>query len=355
MPRKIKTCYSIWIQIKCVLFTLLGLFCGFYFVVCLLYGGIRLSWLWIWLLLAVFFFVRVIFLYRERNILLTTKQLEKETIESLAFDEEINTVTAIDNKLQDSIDNNRKKKKSADKSSSKSAARKHKSVVRKQKKAVTLHGNQKNTSTQRIKSKIKSKNKFGKIFTIILRIGYRILFLFAATLFLLVESRIINAMNTQEKDNLPYVIILGAGLKGSVPTRPLLLRMEKAYEYMSANPDTILIASGGQGPDEDISEGECIKNYLTARGIAENRILVEDQSTSTEENIAYSFALLPEDAGEVGILSNSFHIYRAVKIANLQGHDNVSGVPAKTLLPLGIHYTVREFFGCVKLFLSSQS
>lgn len=275
MQSKIKTFYVIWINLKCVLFTLLGLFCGFYFLACLLYGGIRLSWIWIWPLLTLFFFARVIFLCRERKTLLFEGQQEQ-------------------------------------------------------------------------------KGKAAKAFTAILRIVYRVLFLLAAVLFLTVESRIIQAMNTQEKTNLPYVIVLGAGLKGSVPTRPLLLRMEKAYEYMAANPDTILIASGGQGADEDISEGECIKNYLISRGIDGNRILVENQSTSTEENIAYSFALLPENADEVGILSSSFHIYRAVRIANLQGHENVSGVPARTLLPLGIHYTVREFFGCVKLFLSSS-
>ena len=294
MQSKIKTFYVIWINLKCVLFTLLGLLCGFYFLVCILYGGIRLSWIWIWPLLTLFFFARVFFLCRERKLLLFEDPQE-------------NDPSPIENSNQ-KVENTRKD-------------------IR--------------------------KGKAEKTFTAILRIAYRILFLLTAGLFLPVESRIIHAMNTQEKDNLTYVIVLGAGLKGSVPTRPLLLRMEKAYEYMVANPDTILIASGGQGPDEDISEGECIKNYLTTRGIEEKRILVEKQSTSTEENIAYSFAMLPENEGEVGILSNSFHIYRAVRIAKLQGHENVSGVPAKTLLPLGIHYTVREFFGCVKLMLSS--
>ena len=85
------------------------------------------------------------------------------------------------------------------------------------------------------------------------------------------------------------------------------------------------------------------------QGIEESRILMEDQSTSTEENLRNSFAMIPTDAGTVGILTNGFHIYRSLLIAQELGHENVTGVPARTLFPVGIHYVVREFFAVIKL------
>ena len=132
------------------------------------------------------------------------------------------------------------------------------------------------------------------------------------------------------------------------PTRPLRYRIQTAYDYMMENPDTILIASGGKGWDEQISEAECIRNVLVEMGLDENRILLEDKSKDTEENIRNSYELIIDKESQVGVVTNSFHIWRAVEIAKSQGHENVSGVPAKTLMPVGIHYVVREFFGFIK-------
>ena len=177
---------------------------------------------------------------------------------------------------------------------------------------------------------------------------YYAIFALCIAVFAFVESDIIKAMNTEPEENADYIIVLGAAVRGDEPTSPMLFRMHCACDYMEDNPNTILIASGGQGATENMSEAECIRRYLTEWGIAEDRIILEDKSTSTEENIRNSFKLIPENAGRVGIVTNSFHIYRALLIAHAQGHDNVFGIPATTLLPLGIHYTVREFFGVLK-------
>lgn len=169
--------------------------------------------------------------------------------------------------------------------------------------------------------------------------------------FAVVESRIISAMNTVPEQNLDYVIVLGAAVKGDEPTSPLLLRIEATEQYMKDNPGTVAIASGGQGDGEDISEAECIKRCLVEAGIDESRILLDDKSTDTEENIRNSFAFIPEGS-RTGVVSSSFHIYRAVKIAALEGYT-VSGIPARALYPYKIHYTVREFFAMVELRLKS--
>lgn len=168
-------------------------------------------------------------------------------------------------------------------------------------------------------------------------------------LFCALEFQIVRAMNSEPVDDLDYIITLGASIRNGEPTGPLLLRIEKAAEYLEDNPGTILIASGGQGENESQSEASCIAERVAAAGIDSERILLEDRSHDTWENIKYSFEKIP-DGASVGVVTNSFHIYRAMRIAELQGYK-VSPVPAQTLLPLGIHYTVREFFGLVKLWL----
>ncbi|MCR5338096.1 MAG: YdcF family protein [Lachnospiraceae bacterium] len=182
-----------------------------------------------------------------------------------------------------------------------------------------------------------------------LRIAYRILFVIGLSLFLFVESRVISAMTAQVPSDLDYVIVLGAGLVGDRPSNPLRVRIEKAAEYMTENPGTVLVASGGKGIDEQISEAECIKVQLTeVYGIDEDRIILEDRSRDTIENLEFSKKIIGDPSAATGIITNGFHEYRAMLIAKHAGYTNVHTVPATTLLPIGIHYLVREFFGVVQ-------
>ncbi len=188
----------------------------------------------------------------------------------------------------------------------------------------------------------------------LIRYLYRACFAIGITVFLIIEGLVVDAMTGVPKEDLDYVIVLGAGLVGEQPTNPLRVRIEKAAQYLQENPDTVLIASGGQGPDERISEAECIKRQLVeVYGIPEERILKEDRSTSTEENLRYSRKIIGDADAQVGIITNGFHEYRALLIAENEGFTNVYSVPATTLLPVGIHYTVREFFGVVVQIIKS--
>lgn len=143
-----------------------------------------------------------------------------------------------------------------------------------------------------------------------------------------------------------YVVVLGAGVRGTVPSKILQNRIDAAVEYLRQHPDAICIVSGGQGSGEDISEAECMFYHLTAAGIPAERIWMEDRSTSTAENFAYSLALIEERTGvrpeKIGVISNEFHLYRAGLIARSNGVAAV-GIPAKTsYLTLQINYTIRE-------------
>jgi uncharacterized SAM-binding protein YcdF (DUF218 family) len=174
------------------------------------------------------------------------------------------------------------------------------------------------------------------------------------TYFAITEVKIIGAMRARAKEDLDYIIVLGAGLHGTEPSNPYKARIERAAMYLDENEGTIVIASGGQGKFEQISEAECVKRKLTSKyGIDESRILLEEKSTDTEENLRYSLEVIGDPAASVGIVTNGFHELRALSIAKREGYENVSSVPARTLFPVGIHYVVREFFGMTEFYIKN--
>lgn len=118
-----------------------------------------------------------------------------------------------------------------------------------------------------------------------------------------------------EGDN-QYAVVLGAKVNGTTPSLALQFRLEAAYEYAITYPHIQLILSGGQGPGEDCSEAKAMYNYLVDRGIDTERLLVEDQSTSTYENLLYSAKLLPMGVSNITIISSDFHLKRAQMLAN---------------------------------------
>lgn len=143
-----------------------------------------------------------------------------------------------------------------------------------------------------------------------------------------------------------YIIVLGAGVNGSVPSLTLRQRINAAYDYLTAHPDAICIASGGQGPDEDISEAACMFRELTAMGIDADRIWLEDRSTSTMENLEFSLAVIEERTGirpmEAAIVSSEYHLYRAGLMAESFGLIP-HGVPADSQwFALRLNYHLRE-------------
>ena len=187
------------------------------------------------------------------------------------------------------------------------------------------------------------------------RVAYQVVFIVVIVFFIAVESRIVGSMTATAPKDLEYVIVLGAGLRGTEPKNPLKTRISTAAKYLDDNPGTIAIASGGQGKDEQISEAECIRRKLTEDyGIANERIILEEMSSDTEENLAFCLDVIGDPNASVGIISNGFHEYRAMMIADHTGYKNAYPIPAKTLFPVGLHYTVREFFGVCELMFKYQ-
>ena len=146
-----------------------------------------------------------------------------------------------------------------------------------------------------------------------------------------------------------FVVVLGAGLMGGQRVSPLLAsRLERGravYESLDAQSGPMLIVSGGKGSDERLSEAEAMANYLVEAGFPADRILKEDQSRTTEENLRYSAALMRENRPEgyrCVVVTNDFHSFRAALIARDLGVPaQVVGSPtAAYFLPSA---TIREF------------
>lgn len=187
------------------------------------------------------------------------------------------------------------------------------------------------------------KNKFFKFLKKICKLGY-CLFFFS---FIIVEGIILKdiLVNRNNSPKTKYLIVLGAGLKGDIPSEVLKYRLNKAVKYFKENPDTIFIVSGGQGKDELISEAEAMEIYLSERGIPIKNIIKEDKSTSTYENLKFSDKIIKEKeiTGDIAVMSNSFHMYR-VKMISKKLNFPLKTVYAETPAIVFPNYMLREYF-----------
>lgn len=145
-----------------------------------------------------------------------------------------------------------------------------------------------------------------------------------------------------------YVIVLGAGVNGEIPSLSMVNRLQRAQGYLVEHSDTVAILSGGRGEGEDITEAEAMYRWLTAHGIEGNRLIMEKEATSTLENLEKSFILIPDaETASVAVVSSEYHLYRAEYLAETLGRS-VSGIPAETSLPvLKINYFLREALGLI--------
>nr|WP_306472394.1 YdcF family protein [Bacillus toyonensis] len=150
-----------------------------------------------------------------------------------------------------------------------------------------------------------------------------------------------------------YIIVLGSKVNGTKPSYSLQYLIDKAAEYLKSHEKTIAIVSGGQGKGEDISEALAMKDGLIKQNIAEGRIIMEDKSTSTDENITFSKPLIPDNMKKGMIVTNDFHMFRAKKIAAKQGLQ-LEGLPAKTPKPIIIPSNVREYLAITQYWFMNR-
>jgi len=161
--------------------------------------------------------------------------------------------------------------------------------------------------------------------------------------FFAMECVIVSGAFRKPPKDLDAIIVLGALVTEEGPSGALQQRIAAAEAYIGENPDVIVVASGGQGENEPISEAACIAAYLDLLHNPKE-LIVEDQSADTEQNIRNSLALLDEDVKTVGIVTSDFHVFRSLAIARKMGGDEYTfyGVPARSTAYGFIHYAMRE-------------
>lgn len=176
------------------------------------------------------------------------------------------------------------------------------------------------------------------------------LLVLGAFLFAFLEAEVVRWSQTDHESAVTGVIVLGAGVNGTEPSLSLRVRLEAALEYIADKPDIPIVVSGSQGPNEDISEAQCMADWLIAHGVEESRILIEDQADNTRENIAFSKEMLFENGydttAQFAVVSSDYHLCRAAVYWELPGM-----VPVAAKMPeryqrslLTVNYYIREAF-----------
>lgn len=185
------------------------------------------------------------------------------------------------------------------------------------------------------------ENKIGK--------GIFVALLFAAIVFILMFISTLACVyhaGEYSAEHEKTVIVLGCKVRGTVPSIALEGRTRQAIKHLEQNSDAVVILSGGQGPDEKISEAECMKNIMVKSGIDESRIYLEDKSTNTDENIAFSKRIIDENklSSNVAIATSNYHQKRAIMIAEKNGLTAAS-LPSDTDRFSRLTFYTREVFG----------
>lgn len=156
-----------------------------------------------------------------------------------------------------------------------------------------------------------------------------------------------------ENDRTLPVIVLGCQTNGYEPSPMLLSRLQKAKEYLDAHPEAIAIVSGGKGENEGVSEAESMRAWLEQNGVEPGRILKEEESASTEENIRFSAQLMNRErlGAQALIVTDWWHELRAAYWARQNG-ILAAAEPCATWAPLLPVFFARELCGVARLLLA---
>ena len=156
-------------------------------------------------------------------------------------------------------------------------------------------------------------------------------------------------------DGLDYVIALGAQVLDSKPGRTFSRRLNAAREYLCRNHRSRCIVCGAQGSNEEVPEAHAGRDYLVERGIDSNRILLEDRSYSTVQNLQNAAKLIDPIHDAIAIVTSNFHMARSLAIARKAGFKHVSGIAVEANKRDLLNSIVRESFAWAKDILSGNA
>lgn len=183
----------------------------------------------------------------------------------------------------------------------------------------------------------------------------RILFILFLVSFVFIQSLILSGERT---DNEVYsaerVLVLGSLIYKDRPSEALQSRLDTAIQLLEKNKNAVLVLCGGQGSNEVMPEAEMMKKYLLDKGVPQDKILIEDKSTNTIQNIENAKQLYKLENYKTAVITSDFHLERARKLMLKAGLDGY-GMPAPTpYLPLRVISHLREYCSTLGLILSGR-
>ena len=193
-----------------------------------------------------------------------------------------------------------------------------------------------------------TKEKFPKSTKVVKRV-FTFLLIIGLLVVGITECLIIHASFGDKDETCDYMLVLGAKVRNDGPSVSLMDRIKATAAYMEEHPDVIAVVSGGKGPDEPITEAQCMFEQLVKLGVAPERIWLEDKATSTWENLHFAMNLIEEKTGtrpeKIGLLSSEYHLFRAKMFARACNVEAV-GIPAHTSrISQMVNHFMREVAG----------
>ena len=122
-------------------------------------------------------------------------------------------------------------------------------------------------------------------------------------------------------------IVLGLALENGKPAPDLLARLDTARTYLEKYPEAQLILTGGNADETGRTEAAVMRDLLTAQGVPESRLILEDQAETTVENFRNLAGIVSKDEPVV-MISSDYHMDRAVRNASEEGFTHVMRLPA---------------------------
>lgn len=159
-------------------------------------------------------------------------------------------------------------------------------------------------------------NKVLKCILIIIAIIVIIMFGIDLYVKLSTKKQIIQENEYSKLSDIDCIIILGAGVWGDKPSPMLEDRLQEGIKLYQNNVSDKIIMSGDHGRKE-YDEVNLMKNYAIEKGIPAEKIFMDHAGFSTYESIYRAKEIF--GAKKVVIVSQTYHLYRALHIANSLG------------------------------------
>lgn len=167
------------------------------------------------------------------------------------------------------------------------------------------------------------------IFAVVIGWILRTIVIFLSLVIVFLGGKVIMGSMINTEGPADKVIVLGLALENGKPTADLLARLDAAQLYLENNPKSQLILTGGNADESGRTEAEVMRDILSERGVADDRMILEDYAKTTKENFENTVQII--NPGEpVVLISSNYHMDRAVQTAKKAGFSDILRLPAKS-------------------------